>query len=379
MNRLTRIFSKLLPSLALAGACFGQTTYTMTTVTPPAELGSNAGTYVAGVTADGRLIGSFSSPNAAFLTSTIGTCFIADHGNVTLLPTGGLSCFVNGVNSKGDFAGFLMQTIANGSGFTAFAYLNGAFTPIPFPSDLVVGQSSAIGINDNGEIAGNVSISNSPEGPAGFYAFRCSGGTVTLLPGLSQPPNNQAFSINQTGDIAGQSLPNNATSLGGGFSTNHAVIFSSAGNTVDLGAINPGWMSTASAINNNGQVVGTVWNPAGQGVIQGFFYNGAQMQVLNINGAPFVAPDAISDKGEVVGGYGTGNAGGLKAFYYFNGTNVDLTGQVVNLPPGVSLSAAYYIDSQRRILATATGGDYNNNGVSVLLTPASTPARGRRP
>jgi probable HAF family extracellular repeat protein len=355
----------------------------MTTVTPPPGLGPNAGTYIAGATADGKLIGSFSSPNSAFLTSTIGTCFIADHGNVTLLPTGGLSCFVNGVNSKGDFAGFLMQTSANGSGFTAFAYVNGAFTPIPFPSDLAVWQSSAVGINDNDEIAGNVSINNSPEGSSGAYVFRCSGSTVTLLPGLSQPANAQAFSINQNGDIAGQSVPNNATQLGGGVSANHAVIFSSAGNTVDLGAINPGWMSTASAINNNGQVVGTVWNPAGQGVIQGFFYNAGQMQVLNINGAPFVAPEAISDKGESVGTYGTGDAGGAKAFYYFNGNNLDLTGEVVNLPPGVSLSAAYHIDSQGRILATAMGGNYNSNGVSVLLTPISTPgatpARGRRP
>jgi probable HAF family extracellular repeat protein len=375
MNHLASIFSSLPPILALAGACFGQTTYTATSasVAIPPEFGANLYGTPVGITADGRSIGSFSTTNNAFPFSILSTCFISDHGNVTVLPTAGLSCFVSGINSKGDFAGFLQQPTANGGNNSAFTYVNGAFTPIPFPSDLIVWQSSAIGIDDNGDIAGNVWIDNSPEGPRGFYVFRCSGSTVTLLPGLSQPSNAQAFSINQNGDIAGQSVPNNATQLGGGVSSNHAVIFSSAGNTVDLGAINPGWMSTASWINNSGQVVGTVWDPAGQGqVMQGFFYDGTQMQVLNINGASYVVPDALSDKGEVVGAYATTPNGGLKAFYYLNGVAVDLTGQVANLPPGISLTLAYYIDSRGRILARATG---EGNNAAFLLTPATDPAR----
>ena len=117
--------------------------------------------------------------------------------------------------------------------------------------------SSATGINKHGQIVGQASTLSGDK-----HAFLYENGIMTDLGTLPGDTSSSAAAINDRGQIVGTS----------GFPGEHAFLFDN-GVMIDLGTLPGGTSSGATAINNHGQVVGsstatnalnhaTLWTPA---------------------------------------------------------------------------------------------------------------------
>lgn len=172
--------------------------------------------------------------------------FLWENGNMSDLGTLNSTTFSYGlsINASGRVAGF---SYTPGSFERASLFTKGS-TPTDL-SNLLGPYSRATGINDSGQVVGFWSTSGGyvPDS----YAFLYSGGVVTDLGNLGQA-HSRAFGINSHGHIVGSSV--------------HPVYGERAfhyesGVMTDLNALIPidsGWtLSTAVAINDLGQIVGT--------------------------------------------------------------------------------------------------------------------------
>jgi probable HAF family extracellular repeat protein len=141
-------------------------------------------------------------------------------------------------------------------------------------------QSSAYGINDNGEIVGSADTSSGPE-----HAFLYSGGSMQDLGTLGGTTSSIAAGVNNSGQAVGES-----GSISG---TGHAFLYS-GGSMQDLGTLGGGY-SYAYGINDSGQVVGYSDNYA-------FLYSGGSMQDLGTLGGTWSEATGINVSGQIVGG-----------------------------------------------------------------------------
>jgi probable HAF family extracellular repeat protein len=154
------------------------------------------------------------------------------------------------------------------------------------------GRTSTLGasrhcLNNMGQVVGWSEPAN------GFsHAFVWQNGVMTdlaPLPGIY----SSAVAINDAGQIAG-------TSVGGDIPVSHAVIWQN-GAMVDLGSLIPGGSSGATDINALGQVTG--WADTAPGVRHAFIWKDGQMTDLGAPGGDsnFSNSVAINDSGAVVG------------------------------------------------------------------------------
>jgi probable HAF family extracellular repeat protein len=112
----------------------------------------------------------------------------------------------------------------------------------------------------------------------------------------------------------------------------------------DLGTLPGAIRSSATAINNAGQIVGSAWSVAGPG--HAFHYSGGKMTDLGTFGGSFSSALAINASGQVVGMAATKDES-PHAFLYSGGKMIDLG------PPGSSSSAANGINNAGQVV-----GDY---------------------
>lgn len=135
---------------------------------------------------------------------------------------------------------------------------------------------TANAINDAGLIVGSSSYATSnTDGTSatnGTHAVEWLNGTITDLSGL-QGGDSAAYAVNSSGDIAGGSR----TSQTDGAPT-HAVLFHE-GAITDLGTLAGDLDSTASSINDGGQIVGVSSDAAD--TQRAFLYQNGQMYDLN--------------------------------------------------------------------------------------------------
>jgi probable HAF family extracellular repeat protein len=130
-----------------------------------------------------------------------------------------------------------------------------------------LGSLAATGINDAGQIVGSVQT------PSGMHAALYSNGQTRDL-GTLGGFLSSAWAINNSGEVTGQA----DTSLG----NPHAFLYSN-GRMADLGALGADDSSLAGAggINNAGQVVGTNIPSSGIMFEHAFVYSSGQMSDLN--------------------------------------------------------------------------------------------------
>ena len=261
--------------------------------------------------------------------------FVWSNGTMTDLGTlGGNFSAGTAINSSGEVVGWA-DTNAD-TGAEAAVWNGQKWTALGLP----VG-SVATGINDAGQVVGS-----SSNVTTGSQAFLDSNGTVTDLPepGFVASSNLgcQADAINNNAQIAGTCW---------GYNRKLASLYADLvlwqnGTVTDLGTLG-GVRNGATAINNNGQIIG--YETAITGVTNGFLYsNGTMTNLGSFN------PAAINDNGVMVGGQ-----------------YIDSGGTVQNLntliPAGSpTIQDANAINNNGQIAASTTG----STSGAVLLNPS---------
>jgi probable HAF family extracellular repeat protein len=237
--------------------------------------------------------------------------------------------------------------------------------------------SSASGINDAGEVAGDANTAESiipfvgtPKGVLG---------RIPLLPGDNC---GQAFGINKHGHVVGYSSGENGARAflwtrkisvrnlgvlpGGSYSRAHdlndsdevagtsgsaagerAVVWPKSGGVRDLGTLTGDTSSEASAINNNGDVVGYSKGPRG---MRAFLWTQATgMQDLGaLPGGNSSRAFGINDMGAVVGS--STSSSGDRAFIWTKQAGMRDLNSAASATPGVVFVEAHAINNRGQIL-----------------------------
>jgi len=184
-------------------------------------------------------------------------------------------------------------------------------------------ENQAYGINNAGQVVGTASR----------HAFVYSNNTITDLVTLGA---NQALDINDTGQVAGESFTTNA----------HYVFLYSNGTMTDLGNLG-GTYSQAQGTNDIGQVVGPsgTIDDNGAQIFRAFLYSNGSMTDLGTLGEPNSIAFDINDAGQAVGYADVVSiTQPYHAFLYTNGTVTDV-GTL-----GKTISEARGIDSTGQVV-----------------------------
>ncbi len=195
-----------------------------------------------------------------------------------------------GINDSGQIVGWSIP----GGIQHAFLYKNGIMSDI---GTLGGTASFAYAINNSGQIVGDSWLNTSGLSDT---AFIYSNGLMSALGSLGSQPAIQAFAINDQGQLVGCA---GAVSTGGPTITRGFL--SSGGSMVDLGDLG-GLLTNVvpTAINNHGQVVGTI--SGFEGPVRAFVYSGGVITDLNSlipssAGWTLVHANGINDSGQIVG------------------------------------------------------------------------------
>jgi probable HAF family extracellular repeat protein len=223
--------------------------------------------------------------------------FLYYNGSMADLGTlGGTSTVATGINNAGQVAG---SSATTGNLVShAFLYQNGSMHDLGTLSTPDK-YSSAAAINQSGQVVGQATSAN------GFgHAFLYGNGSMSDLGTLSGPNGPQSFAqgVNDLGDVVGTSYftgddPSDQP---------HAFLYTKTTGMTDLGTLSGpgGFPSSAYAINNAGQVVGT----SRFGIeTDAFLYEDGKMTNLNqlhiTNGSGWMLEiaTAINDAGQIAG------------------------------------------------------------------------------
>jgi hypothetical protein len=289
---------KTLPILAVVACffCIGTFAYansfTFTVFDVPGGYGQTTAT---GVNDSGEIVGYFQSAGAThgFVRSSDGVTF------TTIDVPGATQTYAWGINNIGELTGFFVDASGYQHGFlddlgtSSFTIIN---NPYAFS-----GFTWTRGINDQGEIAGNIIA------PSGQHAFvRSSDGAnyTSVDCGTGANYATVATGINSEGQAVGYCNQFNNTPMHGFVGTN-PVLFDVPGATDTF----------ALGINDNGQTVGYSYNSPGYVGGQGFLRNAdGTFTTLDVPGATGdTRATAINNNGDITGYFydGTGAHGFL--------------------------------------------------------------------
>jgi probable HAF family extracellular repeat protein len=262
------------------------------------------------------------------------------------------------INDKGQVAGNSFN------GFTQHAFLYDGNTmkdlgPFFGPGGTV---AYALAVNESGQVAGWLSAAGIDH--AMLYDGVAMKDLGTLANGQGR---STASAINDSGQVTGYS------DTGNGPNTEHAFIYHN-GVMKDLGTLANGrGASMGRSINASGQVTGNAF--AGDNT-HGFFYDGVAMRDIGVlpNGSYSMGLE-INASSHIVGHADLGQ--GLFVFHAFvwspaDGKMVDLNTWLVDPPPGLVLGEANAISDSGYILASSNAG-------LLLLTPSNLPPKPSAP
>jgi probable HAF family extracellular repeat protein len=264
--------------------------------------------------------------------------------NGTMTDLGTLGGYVNSqgndINASGEVAGYATRqgpviAAALWTGTTAVDL--GALAPLSSGS-----WSLANGINDSGQVVGYWASSEGQINTAA-HPWLYSNGTMTSLPEPSDltTPSCTPSAINNNGQIVGSCRVASGNE--------HAVLWQN-GTVTTLGTLGGLQATAAIAINNNGQIVG--WGTTSTGATHGFLDSNGTVTDLGS-----FTPFALNDNGVMIAP-GSGS-----------GPLIDSGGTVQNLQnlipanSGYQLTGALAINDNGQITATTSAGH------AVLLTP----------
>ena len=216
--------------------------------------------------------------------------------------------------------------------------------------------SVGFGINNAGQVVGSSSVASSFISHAFLYT---PGQGMQDLGSLGGTSGSVAYSINNAGQVVGVSFFND--------SVQHAFLYTPGEGMQDLGTLG-GTNSRAHDINDIGEIVGYATS-AGCCNGHAFLYTpgGGMIDLGVLDGGWLSSAQAINQAGQVVGySYTRDNPMQINAFLYTATTGmVDLNALVVN-GSGWWLSLAHDINDRGHIIGSGT---YNGEGRAFLLTP----------
>ena len=345
-----------LPFVSIKASAADETPYTVALI--PATAGTNSPSPT-GINNLGVVVGVVFSTNQA--GSTVVDSFTFQNGQTTLLNRVGARSYADAINTAGVIAGSsvsddgqLNQAVKWENGIGVFLKSSG-------------GSSSAYGINDAGDLAGSATIA---VGKAAWtHAVTWSGEEIVDL-GTLGGDSSEASSINASGQVAGAS----GIKAGGGSllldDTARAFLWTN-GVMTDLGTLG-GDSSSATALNDKGQVVGWSGTAAGGGAI-GFdpsaratvWDSGQIVNLGTLEGGGVSSASALNLSGVIVG-YAIDAANEQRAVIWANGAIADLN-TLIPANSGLTLTAGYDVNDSGQIVcgAVATGGSFTG----VVLTP----------
>jgi len=281
------------------------------------------------------------------------------------------------INNKGQVL-FNNTTGLAGNGISVLSLSSGTTTSVP---TLVAPpyQSWGVAINDQGQVAGYSVLYDQSKNLYQPQSFVTSNGTVTSLGNLPGGRWNEATAMNNQGQVVGYvAFGANSGSLAP--TTTHAYLYSN-GSMKDLGTLG-GSNSQASGINDAGQIVGNSTNA--QGALQAFLYQKGSMQDLGTLGGVNSQAMAINNAGQIVGMANTSQPGKwlwfndetttqsqiAHAFLYQNGQMIDLN-SVIPAGLGWTLISANLINNLGQIVGLGLAADGTDH--YFLLTPSNLP------
>lgn len=309
---------------------------------------------------------------------------------VTDLDTlGGNYSYAYGINDKGQVVG-KSNAIYQGKCY-AFVYSNGTMTNLGTMDGF--SSSTALGINNSGQIVGSVSTHSTSQ------AFLYEQGTMINIGQLTDDNTNQANAINDKGQVvigdscaylyyngsiselpspkgypineSANDINNNGTIVAEAFDFKGDLRFYYTSYIYNNGSTtsfdNPlGYSanrySTFSAINNKGQAVG--YANDNKGYAHAFVYsNGMITELEKFAGSESVAND-INDKGQIVGRvkYGSG-----RAFLCDSSGSMKNLNDLIDSSSGWTLETATAINNLGQIVGY--GENFAGKTHAYLLTP----------
>lgn len=264
------------------------------------------------------------------------------------------------MNNNGDVVGSFFTNLGNQD---AVKWPGGTPTPTDLQAliDKAVGFSGGDGedavvngINDHGQIVVEVTVGNFAEGVSIQGSTSVTLGGLPGGSGAAGSPNSNPIAVNNNGLIVGSAVDSAGNEVAAQWQN---------GKVTDLGQPADSFQTQALAVNNNGLAVGASISNADGDSHALEFVNG---QVIDLKvpgtGVGDAVAKAVNDNGVIVGSDGFGDA-----FAFANGQSVNLN-TLIPAGSGVTLSIANGINGNGVIVGTAT---VNGSGqrVGFELTP----------
>jgi len=288
---------------------------------PMQDLGTlgGASSKAFGINNSGQVVGTAplsSGRDHAFLYSGGGP--MQDLGTLSAPGFSYSTSEARGINNSGQVVGGGLYNFYGPVDYRAFLYSgNGSMIDLGKPIGSYGAEARAI--NDSGQVVGNAFYSGSYDTVTRAFFYGGDGGPMQDLGTLGFDFGIMATAINNSGQVVGSATaawyPDCYAS--------HAFLYSGNGPMKDLGTLTtPNLVyasSSASGINDSGQVVGRSTPLRGDYPPHAFLYTGdGPMQDLNDLVVPSSAwtlteATAINNKGQIVG-YGTNPAAQTHAF-----------------------------------------------------------------
>jgi probable HAF family extracellular repeat protein len=228
----------------------------------------------------------------------------------------GTSSSAVAVNNNGQIAGDVSGLPDFQNNTHPFLYSGGTMVDLGTPGGTIFDEANSYGINASGQVVGRYS----PDIGNHFHGFLYDGTMHELKTFYANPAldylDSQAYAINNAGVVVG------AASLS---SIIYAHAFSYAGGPTlqDLGTLG-GHISGATSINSSGQIAGYSTVDSTDATYHVFLRTGSVMKDLGAMGGYSAQPYDVNDSGQIVGDFSPDNHTPLRAFLYSGGKATDL-------------------------------------------------------